>query len=107
MVDSLQLADMKLVIHWYINVSMFTHIQWRDIKGSDLEAVRHTTVHPVRKKSTYIRVYRLTQTRTLTFYKTDPSSRQGGRPMTNKTATLLTITKIWSCVSEGLDAKTD
>jgi len=26
---------------------------------------------------------------------------------TNKTATVLTTTKIWSCVPEGLNAKTD
>jgi hypothetical protein len=38
----------------------------------------------------------LTQTRTVTCYMTDPSSRQGGRPMTNKTAAALTISKILS-----------
>jgi hypothetical protein len=35
------------------------------------------------------------------------SSRQGRRPMTNKTATVLTTTNIWSWDLEGLDAKTD
>jgi len=34
-------------------------------------------------------------------------SRQGGLPMTNKTATVFTITKIWSWVPEGLDTKTE
>jgi len=47
------------------------------------------------------------QTRTVTCYKTDLSSRQGGRPTTNKTAAVLTTSKIWSWVPEGLNAKTD
>jgi hypothetical protein len=38
----------------------------------------------------------LTQTRTVTFYKIEPSSRQGERPTSNKTATLLTTTTICS-----------
>jgi len=33
--------------------------------------------------------------------KTDPFSRQGGRPMADKTVTVLTKTKIRSCVQEG------
>jgi hypothetical protein len=37
-----------------------------------------------------------TQTRTLTCYMTDPSSRRGGCPTTNKTASVLTTAKIWS-----------
>jgi hypothetical protein len=38
--------------------------------------------------------FELTQTRTATYNVTDPSSRQGERPMTNKTATVLTTNKI-------------
>jgi hypothetical protein len=37
----------------------------------------------------------------------DLSSLQGGRPMTNKTAAILTTAKIWSLVPEGLNVKTD
>jgi len=37
-----------------------------------------------------------TQIKTVTCYKTDLSSRQGRRPMTNKTATVLTTATIWS-----------
>jgi hypothetical protein len=45
----------------------------------------------------YIYIYILvTQTRTVTFYKTEPSSSQGGNPKTDKTATVLTTAKIWS-----------
>jgi len=55
----------------------------------------------------HIRIYHLTQTMAVTYYMTDPSSGQGGHPMTNKTATVLIITKIWSRVPEKLDAKTD
>jgi len=36
-----------------------------------------------------------TQTRTVTYMK-DPSSRKGGLPTTNKTATVLTTASIWS-----------
>jgi len=49
----------------------------------------------------YICVYCLTQTRTVTYYKTDPSCRQGGRPMTNKIAAVLITIKICSCVPMG------
>jgi hypothetical protein len=38
----------------------------------------------------------LTQTRTVTYYMTDPFCRYGERPTTNKTATVLTTAKIWS-----------
>jgi hypothetical protein len=37
-----------------------------------------------------------TQTRTVTCYKTDPSSCQGDCPMRNNNTTLLTTAKIWS-----------
>jgi hypothetical protein len=37
-----------------------------------------------------------TQPRAMTCYKTDSSSRQGGRPMAYKTAAALTTAKIWS-----------
>jgi len=37
-----------------------------------------------------------TQIRTMTCYKRDPSSCQGGYPTTNKTAAVLTTAKIWS-----------
>jgi hypothetical protein len=37
-----------------------------------------------------------TQTRPVTCYRTDPSSREGGCPTTNKTAIVLTTGKIWS-----------
>jgi len=47
------------------------------------------------------------QTSTVTCFMTDLSSRRGGRPTTNKTADVLTRTKIWSWVPEGLNAKTD
>jgi hypothetical protein len=43
----------------------------------------------------------------VTCYKTDPSFHQGGRPTTNKTATVLTTSKISSWVREGLNVKTD
>jgi hypothetical protein len=49
----------------------------------------------------------LTQIRTVTCYMTDPSSRQGELPTTNKTATILTTAKIWSWIPKGLSAKTD
>jgi hypothetical protein len=49
---------------------------------------------------------RFKRDRTVTCYKSDLSSRQGGRPTTNKTATVLTTAKIWSWVPEGLNAKT-
>jgi len=49
----------------------------------------------------------MTLARTVTCHKTDPPSQQRGRPMTNKMAAVLTTTKIWSRVSEGVDAKTD
>jgi hypothetical protein len=55
------------------------------------------------KKSVYILP---TQTKTVACYMTDPSSRQGESPTTNKTATALTTAKIWSWVPEGLNAKT-
>jgi len=55
----------------------------------------------------YICIYRLTQTRAVTCFTTDPSSRQGGRPTTNETATVLTTAKIGSRFPEGLNAKTD
>jgi hypothetical protein len=42
-------------------------------------------------KKCFMCIYRLTQSR----YVTDLSSRQGGCPTTNKTATVLTTTKIW------------
>jgi len=45
----------------------------------------------------------LTQTETVTCYMTDPSSRQGGRPTTNRTATVFTTAIIWSWVPEGLN----
>jgi hypothetical protein len=48
----------------------------------------------------------LTHTRSVIYNMTDPSSRQGERPRTNKTANLLATTKIWSWVPEGLNAKT-
>jgi len=44
-------------------------------------------------------------TRTRTYYMTDPSSRQGGCPITNETATVLSTAKICSWVPEGLSAK--
>jgi len=43
---------------------------------------------------------------TVTYYMTDPSSRQGERPTTKITAPVLTTTKIWSWVPEGVNAKT-
>jgi len=43
----------------------------------------------------------------VTCYMTNPSSCQGGRPVTNKTAIVLTTAETWSCVPEGLNAKTD
>jgi len=64
-----------------------------------------------RKKKTenkiYICIYRLTQTSAVTCYVIEPSPRQGELPTTNKTATVLITTKIWSWVPEGLNAKTD
>jgi len=36
-----------------------------------------------------------TQTQTVTCYKIDPSSHQEGYPTTNKTATVLTASKVW------------
>jgi len=48
-----------------------------------------------------------TQARTVTYYMRDPSSRQGDRPATSKTAVVLTATQMWSWVLEGLNAKTD
>jgi len=47
-----------------------------------------------------------TQTRTVTCYVTDLSSRQGGRPTTDKTATVSTTARIWSWVPEGIKART-
>jgi len=44
----------------------------------------------------YICIYFLTHTRTVAYYMTDPSSRQGRRPMTNKAASVLTTAKIWA-----------
>jgi len=55
----------------------------------------------------FICICYLTQKRTVTCYMTDPSSRQGGRPTTNKTATVLTTAKSGSRFPEGLNAKTD
>jgi hypothetical protein len=49
----------------------------------------------------------LTQTKTVAYYMTDPSFRQGEHPTTYKTTTVFTTTKIWSWVPEGLNAKTD
>jgi len=45
--------------------------------------------------------------KTVSCYKTDPSSPQGRRPTANKTAAVLTTTKIWSWDLEGLNTKTD
>jgi len=41
------------------------------------------------------------------YYATDPSSRQGRCPTSNKTATVLTTAKIWLWVLQGLNVKTD
>jgi len=47
-------------------------------------------------------MYILTQTWAVTYNMIDPLSWQEERPMTNKTANILTTTKIWSWVPEGL-----
>jgi len=38
----------------------------------------------------------------VTCHTTDPAPRQGGRTMTEKTATVLTTARIWSWIPEGL-----
>jgi hypothetical protein len=49
-----------------------------------------------------------TQTKSVTCYKADPSSRLGGRPTKTKTAAVFTKAKIWSWVPEGwISALTD
>jgi hypothetical protein len=55
----------------------------------------------------FICIYCWTQTRPVTCYMTDTSSRQGGRPTTNKTAIVLTTTGIWLWVPDGIEAGTD
>jgi hypothetical protein len=45
--------------------------------------------------------------KTVTYYMKDESSRQGGCPMTDKTAIVLTTTKMLSRVPEWPDPKTD
>jgi len=55
----------------------------------------------------FIKVYCLTQTRSMTYYMTYQSSRQTERSTTSKKAIVLTTTKIWSWVQQGLSAKTD
>jgi hypothetical protein len=63
------------------------------------------------RKHKNIHMYTLpTQTRTVTYYKIDLSSRQGARPMTNKTATVLTTAQnlVMSLRrAQCQDAKTD
>jgi len=43
---------------------------------------------------TYVGFESLTHVRTVACYVTDQSSRQGGRPMTSKTATILTTIEL-------------
>jgi len=43
----------------------------------------------------YVCIYCFTQTSYVTCYMIDPSSRQGERPTTNKTANVLTTAIIW------------
>jgi len=58
--------------------------------------------------SRYIEEHMATATtETVTCYKTDPSSCQGGCPTINKIATVLTTAKFWSRVPEGLNANMD
>jgi hypothetical protein len=48
-----------------------------------------------------------TKKKNVPYYKTDTSSRQGRRPMKNRTITVLTTAKTWPWAPEGLNAKTD
>jgi len=49
----------------------------------------------------------MTQANTVTRYVTDPFSRQAGRPMTYKTAAVLTTAKSGHEFPRGLEARTD
>jgi hypothetical protein len=59
------------------------------------------------KVKIYIRIYWLAEVRTVNYYMTVSSSRHKARPHDKQNANVLTTTKIWSRVPEGLNAKTD
>jgi hypothetical protein len=67
-------------------------------KGKERTQRKHKNVH----------IYVANTDKAVICCKTDPSSRQGGRPTTNKTATVLTRTSIWSESQRGsMQRRTD
>jgi hypothetical protein len=67
--------------------------------------LRRVSIKIQKKKTVTEKVYIFTD-KDCDPYVTDPSTRQGGRPITS-CRNCLTIAKIWSRVPQGLNAKTD
>jgi hypothetical protein len=59
----------------------------------------------LRTNCTYVYTANADRDCDLLYYMTDSPSRQGGRPTTNKTSTVLTTTKIWSSFPQGPNAR--